>query len=320
MQVLDPHWNKEKLKQVEGRGARYMSHADLPPEERKVLVENYLATRPQGLVSNIYNKVTGRAPDKSVDEYLAQMSQNKEDLIDQFRALLPQQEQGKKTAARTSQTTEESKQLAQSWKPRIAAEAAYSLPLAVQGAGIGHTLGSLGGSSYAPGLALVGGAAGAGLGHFLANMELANLTPAGKRLAREAIRKPGKENALREEGAKVHWGDVAKSTLNHSLLPSIQMVYAPDSENKIPHFAANMAAGALGGIGTGYLDKYKRLIALNELDNQRAELAERDAAKLQRMRRQLSVLEDKVEGGWSKPTAPAEKKDAPPKDRSGKNW
>jgi hypothetical protein len=104
------------------------------------------------------------------------------------------------------------------------------------------------------------------------------------------------------------------------VLPTMQMMYGPNSKKQIPHFAANMAAGALGGIGTGYLDKHKRLIALNELDNQRAELAERDAAKLPRMRRQLSVLEDKVEGSWSKPTAPAEKKDAPPKDRSGKNW
>lgn len=91
MQILDPHWNQEKIRQVEGRGARFMSHADLPPEEQKLLVERYLATRPQGMLSRIGNTLTGRRPDQSVDQYLAQMSADKERLINQFRGLLPNQ-------------------------------------------------------------------------------------------------------------------------------------------------------------------------------------------------------------------------------------
>lgn len=84
MQVLDPHWNEEKLKQVEGRGIRYKSHADLPPEERKVTLQRYLATRPP----STFDKLLGTQPSGSVDEYLSQMSQSKEDLINQFKGLL----------------------------------------------------------------------------------------------------------------------------------------------------------------------------------------------------------------------------------------
>lgn len=88
MQILDPHWNDEKIKQVEGRGVRFRSHADLPEEERKVLIQRYLATRPrQGLLE----KMRLRSPGGSSDEYLAQRSAEKERLIQQFRGLLPQE-------------------------------------------------------------------------------------------------------------------------------------------------------------------------------------------------------------------------------------
>lgn len=92
VQILDPHWNREKLKQLEGRAARYGSHADLPPEERKVLIEHYLGVRPKGLITRFNEKWLKRTPDKAVDEYLSDMSQKKEDLIKQFRDLLPQHE------------------------------------------------------------------------------------------------------------------------------------------------------------------------------------------------------------------------------------
>lgn len=88
LQLLEPHWNSERGKQVEGRGARYMSHADLPPEARKLLVERYQATRPaQGLLE----RWGVRKPGSSVDEYLTSRSGEKDKLIDQFRGLLPNQ-------------------------------------------------------------------------------------------------------------------------------------------------------------------------------------------------------------------------------------
>ena len=90
MQILEPHWNSEKLKQVEGRGIRYKSHADLPPEERKVLVQNFLATRPR---SGVMERLHLKKPGGSVDEYLTQMSTDKERLISDFRNLMAQRQQ-----------------------------------------------------------------------------------------------------------------------------------------------------------------------------------------------------------------------------------
>jgi len=85
MQILEPHWNVEKLRQVEGRGIRYGSHADLPPEERKVLIQRYLSTRPR---KGMMEKMKMKSPGYGVDEYLTQISQDKERLNHQFRELL----------------------------------------------------------------------------------------------------------------------------------------------------------------------------------------------------------------------------------------
>ena len=85
MQVLDPHWNNEKLKQVKGRGIRFRSHAHLPEEERNVKIENYLAIRPK---SGILEKLRVKNPGKAADNYLRSMAEDKEKLVDQFKAVL----------------------------------------------------------------------------------------------------------------------------------------------------------------------------------------------------------------------------------------
>jgi intein/homing endonuclease len=104
LQVLEPHWNREKLRQVEGRGARYMSHADLPEEERKLRIENYMSSLPEGTMGRLWRTVSGREKDKSVDQYLAQMSNDKDALIGQFKGLLPQHATpGTKVANRSSE-------------------------------------------------------------------------------------------------------------------------------------------------------------------------------------------------------------------------
>lgn len=89
LQVLEPHWNDEKIKQVQGRGIRYKSHADLPPEERKVLIQRFLATRRR---KGVAEKLHLSKPGFGVDEYLTQMSANKERLNNQFRDLLRKQQ------------------------------------------------------------------------------------------------------------------------------------------------------------------------------------------------------------------------------------
>jgi len=85
MQILEPHWNEEKLKQVEGRGIRYKSHEGLSPEEQNVHVQRFLATLPR---AGALEKLHLRKPGGSSDEYLVQMAENKEKLINQFRQLL----------------------------------------------------------------------------------------------------------------------------------------------------------------------------------------------------------------------------------------
>lgn len=91
VQLLDPHWNQEKLKQVEGRAIRYKSHEGLPPEERKVLVEQYLAHLEPKEREGVWGRLLGKTKGSravGADEYLYNMSQDKERLLDEFRGLL----------------------------------------------------------------------------------------------------------------------------------------------------------------------------------------------------------------------------------------
>ena len=317
LQMLEPHWNAERGKQVEGRGARYMSHADLPPEERKLRVERYLSTRPQGMITSAYNKLTGRAPDKSVDEYLTQMSTDKENLINQFKALLP----ADKTAAKKVTTSEESRELASSWKPRLAAEVAYALPTALAFAGMGNAMAEMvraprEGKQLA---AAIGGATGLGMGHLFSQAMAGSIVGDAKRLARDAVRHPQKENVLREQAGKLDWGQVMHSAASHMVgsVPSMLSISTPLGAALL---GGSLAAGALGAVGSGYLDKYKRQIALNELESVRSAEGARDAEKLHRLRRQVSSLEEKVDGDGWKVTGKAVHTKPVAKDRSGKDW
>ena len=305
MQILEPHWNQEKIKQVEGRGARYQSHSDLPPAARKMLIENYIATRPQGVTSKVLQKIMGRAPDKSVDEYLSQMSGDKEKLIEQFRALLPRHKE--KTSAHKEQVTARSKELASSLKPQLAAAAAYATPMAL----MGHRLGALTGRKEGK---LIGTAMGALLGLKISDLMVKQLVPQGKALAKQAIRVAAKENTLREGAGKMDYGQIASSGVKQLLMDSVMSV-PPIVQHvlihkKVPVAAlGSMVAGtAIGALGSGYLDKYRRMIAVNELDNVRAAAEVAAADKLKRLRKQVSALEIDIEGdGWKPPTEKAEK-------------
>lgn len=85
IQLLDPHFNKEKLEQVIARGIRYQSHEHLDPAQRNVDVEHYVSTmREPGNLK----KMLGKKRDVSSDEYLRQISAQKEHLNEQARELL----------------------------------------------------------------------------------------------------------------------------------------------------------------------------------------------------------------------------------------
>jgi SNF2 family DNA or RNA helicase len=79
VQLLEPHFNNEKLKQVIGRAARYKSHEMLSPEERKVLVQHYLSTiKPTKMQELLGEKTT------STDEYLQNLADSKQKLNNEF--------------------------------------------------------------------------------------------------------------------------------------------------------------------------------------------------------------------------------------------
>lgn len=82
VQILEPHFNNEKLKQVIGRAARYKSHENLSPAERNVLVQNYIST--------ISPNWMGRKR-TSTDQYLQTLSDNKDALNNEFIKLIKSQ-------------------------------------------------------------------------------------------------------------------------------------------------------------------------------------------------------------------------------------
>lgn len=80
IQLLEPHFNSSRMEQVIGRGIRYKSHDDLPPDQRKVLVQRFRALkRPTWMHMK---------PNTSVDEYLYTRVKEKDDLIKNVRRLL----------------------------------------------------------------------------------------------------------------------------------------------------------------------------------------------------------------------------------------
>lgn len=79
IQILEPHFNKSKIKQVVGRGVRFNSHEHLPETEREVHVEHYLSTYPKHHF--------GKTP-YSIDKYLSENAEDKDELFDEVNALM----------------------------------------------------------------------------------------------------------------------------------------------------------------------------------------------------------------------------------------
>jgi len=84
IQILDPHFNLEKEIQIVGRGARYRSHAALPPSERDVTVQRYIA-RPR---ANWLFRLFGKKDVRGADEYIQDLAQRKNQLSQQVKDLV----------------------------------------------------------------------------------------------------------------------------------------------------------------------------------------------------------------------------------------
>lgn len=109
IQVLEPHWNKEKLEQVIARGIRYKSHEHLPEDQRSVNVEHYFSRMPE---PGALKKLFGAKRPGAIDEYLDMMSKDKDQLNAQVRGLLQQPTQ---KAASLAGLVDEHAALLQSW-------------------------------------------------------------------------------------------------------------------------------------------------------------------------------------------------------------
>lgn len=79
VQILEPHFNNAKIRQVVGRSARMGSHSHLPPEDRNVEVRQYLA-RPRNRI------LPGSS--KGVEDMLAEAARRKDETDRQITALL----------------------------------------------------------------------------------------------------------------------------------------------------------------------------------------------------------------------------------------
>ena len=84
VQIMEPHWNEARIKQVIGRGVRHQSHAHLPPEYQKVQVQRYYAAPQPGWLQRwgLSEKDTG------ADRYMYQLAQKKQVLVDQLLNIL----------------------------------------------------------------------------------------------------------------------------------------------------------------------------------------------------------------------------------------
>lgn len=94
MQIMEPHWNEEKINQVRGRAIRYKSHSHLPEEERHVEVHRYHAVPVMGWLGNLMAK----APyGHGADEYIHHIAKEKQELNQPFLDVL-KREGGLKTS------------------------------------------------------------------------------------------------------------------------------------------------------------------------------------------------------------------------------
>lgn len=104
IQLLDPHWHESRSQQAKGRGLRFDSHDGLPEELKNVAVQRYLSASDE---PGFLGKLMGYGRERTGDEVLERLADDKEQLNDEFRRILKeegdkyrkQKEQEKQSAA-----------------------------------------------------------------------------------------------------------------------------------------------------------------------------------------------------------------------------
>lgn len=88
IQLLDPHWHESRSQQAKGRGLRFDSHRDLPEELKNVAVKRYISSSED---PSWLGKLMGYQRERTGDEILEHLAQNKEMLNDKFRQILKEE-------------------------------------------------------------------------------------------------------------------------------------------------------------------------------------------------------------------------------------
>lgn len=83
LQILEPHFNNARIEQVIGRGIRYKSHEGLPKDKQKVVVQQFESTRRP----TWKEWLNGSEPTQTVDRYLKNRADEKDELIKQVKEL-----------------------------------------------------------------------------------------------------------------------------------------------------------------------------------------------------------------------------------------
>ena len=84
LQILDPHFNSAKLAQVESRAVRYKSHADLPKNQQRVVIEEYRSLLPR----TMWQAMTFNPADTSIDTKLSDLAARKQSVINQMDSMM----------------------------------------------------------------------------------------------------------------------------------------------------------------------------------------------------------------------------------------
>ena len=84
VQLVDGHYNPERIAQAEARGIRAGGLSHRPQEERKVAVRRYVSALPK----TFWQKVTFQDPKRSVEQYVYLTAERKERLNRQLRDVL----------------------------------------------------------------------------------------------------------------------------------------------------------------------------------------------------------------------------------------
>ena len=85
IQLLDPHWHESRTQQARGRGLRFDSHDDLPEELKNVHVQRFISKSED---PSFFGKLLGYRRERTGDEILERLSNEKEKFNERFRDLL----------------------------------------------------------------------------------------------------------------------------------------------------------------------------------------------------------------------------------------